>query len=373
MGRTKHVGRTKGIIALMLAGLSSLGTGRRDAEVVPLRIGVVRFVHQHVEGLLWNARERDDITIVGVYEPDDALFERLATKYGVDPSVRFATLEEMLDSAKPEAVSVMSSIADHVRVAEACAPRGVDMLFEKPLAYSRADAERIASLARTHDVLALTNFETSWYASLREAKRLVTSGQMAPIRKMVFRHGHKGPIEIGCTKEFTDWLTDPAQNGGGAIVDFGCYGAVLATWLMDGQRPTSVTASASTLKPEVYPRVDDDATIVLTYPGATAIVQASWAWTHDNKEADVYTERGSIHAGRWDELSVRAPDKEATKVRPPQKPDYLRDEWVYLRHVTRGEREVDPLSSLEFNVIVAEILDEARACVARMQDQPRPE
>ena len=320
------MGRTKGIIALMLAGLFSLGTGRRDAEVVPLRIGVVRFVHQHVEGLLWNARERKEIEIVGVYEPDRALFDRLAAKYGLDPALRFDDLGAMLDSAKPEAVSVMSAIADHASVAAACAPRGVHMLFEKPLAYTTADAHQIADLAARHNVLALTNFETSWYASLREAKRLVSSGDMAPIRKMVFRHGHKGPIEIGCTREFTDWLTDPAQNGGGAIVDFGCYGAVLATWLMDGQRPTSVSASASTLKPDVYPRVDDDATILLAYPGATATIQASWAWTHDNKEADLYTERGSIHAGRWDELSVRAPDKAPREVRPPQKPDHLRDD-----------------------------------------------
>jgi predicted dehydrogenase len=38
----------------------------------------------------------------------------------------------------------------------------------------------------------------------------------------------------GCSKEFTNWLTDPIQNGED-IVDFGCYGANIMTWLMDGQ------------------------------------------------------------------------------------------------------------------------------------------
>ena len=106
------------------------------------------------------------------------------------------------------------------------------MLIEKPLTYSAEDARRMVELAQQHGVLVLTNFETSWYASLREAKRLVESGEMAPVRRMVFRHGHKGPKEIGCSHEFLAWLTDPAQNGGGAIVDFGCYGAVLATWII---------------------------------------------------------------------------------------------------------------------------------------------
>jgi predicted dehydrogenase len=236
----------------------------------------------------------------------------------------------------------------------------VHVLVEKPLAFSTEDARRIEAVAREHGVLVLTNFETSWYASVREAKRLVESGERAPVRKMVFRHGHKGPKEIGCSAEFVSWLTDPAKNGGGAIVDFGCYGAVLSTWLMDGQRPTSIAASAATLKPEVYPRVDDDATIVLTYPAATAVIQASWCWTHDNKELDLFTERGSIHAAKWDDLSVREENAAAKAVKPTAKPADLENEWTYLRKVVRGECAVDPLSSLAYNVIVAEILDEAR-------------
>jgi predicted dehydrogenase len=255
-----------------------------------------------------------------------------------------------------------------VAVAEACAPRGVHMLFEKPLAFSRDDAARIATASRTHGVLALTNFETSWYASVRESQRLVAAGEMGPIRRLVFRHGHKGPREIGCAESFTSWLTDPTENGGGAIVDFGCYGAAISTWMMNGQRPLSVTASAATLKPLMYPNVDDDATIILTYPTATATIQASWCWTHDNKEMDVHAERGSLHAAKWDALTRRDPDQPPRNIKPTEKPAHLRDEWTYLRQVVRGECEVDPLSSLEVNVIVAEILDEAR----RQVDMSKP-
>jgi predicted dehydrogenase len=303
------------------------------------------------------------MVIVGVREPDRAVFDRLAATYGLAAGVWFAETGAMLDAKKPEAVSVMGPIAGHRAAVEACGPRGVHVLVEKPLAYSREDAAAIEKVARESGILVLTNFETSWYASVREAKRMVEEGR-APVRKMVFRHGHKGPKEIGCSAEFVEWLTDPAQNGGGAVVDFGCYGAVLATWMMDGARPVSVKASAATLKPDVYPRVDDDATIVLTYPTATAVVQASWAWTHDNKEMDVFTERGSIHAAKWDELTVREENSAAKKVQPAAKAATLENEWVYLKAVVRGECGVDPLSSLEYNVIVAEILDEARKQVA---------
>lgn len=337
---------------------------RFSTDSGPLRIAIIGMVHGHVEGLLWNAGSRNDLKLVGIYEPDRALFDRLAAKYKLDPSLHHADLAAMLDKTRPEAVSVMSSIADHVKAAEACAPRGVHMLFEKPLAFSTTDASRIADLARMHGVLALTNFETSWYASVREAGRLVTSGDCAPLRRMIFRHGHKGPKEIGCSEEFLRWLTDPKANGGGAVVDFGCYGAVLATWLMNGERPEQVIASASTLKPTIYPHVDDDATIVLSYPSATAVIQASWAWTHDNKEMDLHTEKGSMHAGKWNDLTRRRPDQPPEVVKPPSLPEPLANEWTYLKGVVRGQTPVDPLSSLECNVIVAEILDEARRQMA---------
>lgn len=336
----------------------------------PLQIGIDGMTHGHVEGLLWRARARDDITIVGVCEPNQALFERLMAKHGLADVRRYDDLGRMLDECRPEAVSVMSSIKNHRFAVEACAPRGVHLLIEKPLAFDNADALRMAEVSRRHGVLILINYETSWYASLREAKRLVASEERGPLRRMVFRHGHKGPIEIGCAPEFVAWLTDPAENGGGALVDFGCYGAILATWLMDGQRPTHVTASAATLKPNMYPRVDDDATIVLTYPGATAVIQASWAWTHDNKEMDVHTERGSIHARKWNELEVRDPDRPANKVVPPELPASLQDEWTYLREVVRGRCAVDPLSSLELNLVAVEILDAARRSVGRATSAP---
>ncbi|MDX2017728.1 MAG: Gfo/Idh/MocA family oxidoreductase [Planctomycetota bacterium] len=332
----------------------------REINPAPLRIGIIGMVHGHVEGLLGQAAQRTDLTIVGIYEPDRAVFDRLAAKYKLDPAIYHASLDAMLDTARPEAVSVMGPVRDHLATVEACAPRKIHLLVEKPLTFSIRDASRMKELSKAHGVLVLTNFETSWYASVREAQRLVKAGERAPIRRMVFRHGHKGPREIGCSPEFLAWLTDPDQNGGGAVVDFGCYGAVLATWLMNGQRPTTIVASRSTLKPDVYPNVDDDATIVLTYPGATAVIQASWAWTHDNKEMDLHTEHGSIHAGKWGELSVRDENGSPQPRKAPPMPASLRDEWTYLRRVVRRECDVDPLSSLEYNVVVAEILEAAR-------------
>ncbi len=366
------------VILAVMGGISHLARGESakpkspqinlSSQTGPLRVGIVGLVHGHVEGLLQQARERDDLEIVGIFEPNRALFDRLAQKYKLDAKLYYSSLEKMLDSAKPEAVSVMTSIKDHLPTVAACAPRGVHLLVEKPLAFSNADAEQMNQLAQQYGVLVLTNYETSWYASLREAKRQVEAGELGSIRKMIFRHGHKGPREIGCSEEFLQWLTDPEQNGGGAIVDFGCYGAALATWLMHGERPTNVTATATTLKPTKYPHVDDDATIVMTYPNATAILQASWAWTHDNKEADIHAEGCSLHAGRGSLLFAREENADSQQIDAPPLPPHLENEWTYLRKTIRGECAVDPLSSLELNLIVVDILDQARQSAAQNRE-----
>ena len=349
--------RAKHLIILIVVLLFGSSIARGNGE--PLRLALIGLDHGHVEGVLWNATSRDDLTIVGIYDPSYTLFEKYRDKYHLDPDLFYANLERMLDETRPEAASVMTPISRHLDAVRACAPRGVHTLLEKPLAYDLDEAHEMAALAEQHGVQVLTNFETSWYASVREAQRMIKSGEAGTPTRVIFRHGHKGPIEIGCSDEFVRWLSDPEFNGAGALVDFGCYGANIMTWLMHNQRPTSVHAITQQLKRAMYPKCDDDATIVLTYPTATAVIQASWAWTHDNKEMDVHATKMSLHAQKWDAMQTRLPDQTRVEIEPSEKPAHMQDEWTYLRALVRGECDVDPLSSIENNLIVAEILDAA--------------
>src|SRR2546426_11576098 len=134
---------------------------------------------------------------------------------------------------------------------------------------------------------------------------LVQQKAIGEIRKVVIHDGHRGPKEIGVSPEFVAWLTDPKLNGAGALFDFGCYGADLVTWLMEGKRPETVTAVMQQIKPDVYPHVDDEATIILTYPKAQAILQASWNWPFDRKDMEVYGQTGYVITVRRDEIRVR--------------------------------------------------------------------
>jgi predicted dehydrogenase len=337
----------------------------RAAESQPLQVAIAGLVHGHVEGFLSNSLHRTDIQITGISDPDRSLFDRYAAQFRLDSALYHADLDEMLRTTKPQAVLIYSNTFDHRKIVELCAKHHIPVMMEKPLAVSLQDAQAIEHAAHEGKIQVLVNYETSWYPSNHAAYDLVRSGAIGDIRKVVVHDGHQGPKEIGVSQEFLKWLTDPKLNGGGALFDFGCYGADLMTWLMNGERPLSVTTVTQQIKPEIYPHVDDEATIVLTYPKAQAILQASWNWPFDRKDMEVYGRTGYAITVRRDGLKVRrAGDKEDQLIAAQKLPSPYSDSLTYLRAVVLDGLRPDALSSLETNVVVTEILDAARQSAA---------
>jgi predicted dehydrogenase len=331
------------------------------ASSPPLRLGMAGLVHGHAGGFLARYRDSKDVELVGISEPDREVAARYLKQSRIDPATIHRSLDEMLDRAKPQAVVAFTSTADHPAVVAACARRKIPVMMEKPLAVGVEQARAIERSAAEGGIPVLVNYETTWYPAVHAAHALAKGEKaLGEVRKLVVHAGHRGPKEIGVQPEFLDWLTDPARNGAGALFDFGCYGANLATWLMDDARPTSVTAVTQRIKPRVYPRVDDEATIIMHYPGAQAIVQASWNWPFDRKDLEVYGRTGQVLTAGQTGLRVRLEGmKEESRQAPPLSPpgdDFLR----YFAAVVRGETNPSGLSSLKNNLVVTEILDAAR-------------
>jgi predicted dehydrogenase len=234
-------------------------------------------------------------------------------------------------------------------------------MMEKPLAVGNADAERIRRAADRDGIQVFVNYETTWYPSHGEIWSLIKEQKAAgEIRKMVAMDGHQGPKAINVQPEFFAWLSDPVKNGAGALYDFGCYGANLMTWLMDGQRPVAVTAITQHFQPDVYPRVDDEATILVEYPKAQGIIQASWNWPANRKDLEVYGERGYAIATGGNGLRVALSGKPEQTMTPASRAADEHDSIAHLIAVARGARKPNALSSLANNIIVTEILAAAR-------------
>jgi predicted dehydrogenase len=345
---------------LLLVGVSF---GWSPVSKPPVKYAVIGLAHDHANGFLPRARNRPEVQLAGIVEPNPDLVARYSRALNLPTNLFAPSLEALLARTNIQAVATFTSTFQHREVVEKCAARGIHVMMEKPLAVSLADGRAMAAAAKKGGIHVIVNYETTWYPGNQEAYALVHDQHaIGDLRKIVVHDGHRGPKEIGCSPAFLEWLTDPVLNGGGALTDFGCYGADLATWLMDGQRPSAVVAVTQQIKPEVYPKVDDEATILLTYPHAQAIIQASWNWPFDRKDMEVYGRTGYVLVPQRDLLRVRkagAPETEL-KLSPRSAPNPMTDEIAYFAAVVRGEVQPSGLSSLEVNLIVTEILDAAR-------------
>lgn len=327
------------------------------------RVGIVGLVHDHV-GWILDREKMGDIEIVGIAEPNYELAESYSKKYGYNMNIVYSSIEEMVDKTKPEAVFAYNPTYDLLKTVECCAPLGIHVMVEKPLAVNPDHAEKMLKLAEKYNIYLITNYETTWYGSNKTAWEIINDkNEIGPIRKIVFHTGHQGPKEIGCSPQFLEWLTDPILNGGGALEDFGCYGANLCTWLMKGEHPLTVTAVTQQIKPEIYPNVEDEATIILTYPKAQVIIQASWNWPFGRKDMEVYGKDGYLFClDRENILLMKNNQKEREAIKAPPMPDYSLDQITYFTNLLNGSVKmgVYDLSSPANNEIVVKILEAAK-------------
>ncbi|RFS21966.1 gfo/Idh/MocA family oxidoreductase [Chitinophaga silvatica] len=333
-----------------------------------LRLAVAGTSHGHA-AFIFGRPDKGDIEIVGIYEPDPAVAKLRAKQFHLSENLFYTDLNKMLLAVKPTAVVAFGDIKSHRDVVAAAAPKGIHIMVEKPLATTVADAEFMDALAKKHKVHLLTDYETSWYPSVAKTFQLINdSNYVGKIRKVVVNDGHQGPKEIGCGPEFLNWLTDPVLNGGGALMDFGCYGANIMTALAKNRMPVSVTAVARHFKPEIYPKVEDDATILVDYGDMQCTIQASWNWTFSRKDMEVYGTTGMLLAPNANTLIQRnqSVNHNVSGTLTDKDVPVYTDPFQYFIAVING-KEIMPdygLYAPANNVIVVKILEAARKSVA---------
>jgi predicted dehydrogenase len=339
------------IFLLMTLFSISAGFGQKI-----LRVGVAGLTHDHVHNIMHQFKT-GQVIIAGIAESDPQLIARYKKSYQLPDSIFYNSLPELIQHTHPDAVLAYNAISEHLGVVEICAPKGIPVMVEKPLATTVKDANRIAALAQQYHIHVLTNYETTWYDTNQQIFEMVNNNAIGTPRKMIVHDGHQGPKEIGCSPDFLNWLTDPVKNGGGALRDFGCYGANLMTWLMHGKAPIAVTAVTHHIKPSVYPKVEDDATILLEYADATGIIEASWNWPFSIKDWEVFGTTGYLHALNDKVLQQRLKrGYDSVTVHPAA----YRDNIPYLSDVLSGKTDPgNDLSSLPNNLIVVRILEAA--------------
>lgn len=337
-----------------------------------IKLAIVGLDHDHVWGLLKDLTEEPSAELVAIADGHPELVDRAKTK--VTANVKFySDYVRMLDEMKPDGVIVTTENDRHLEILRECAKRHINYSAEKPMATTADDAREMERLANQAGIKVMVNYWNVWVAPTHELYHRVKENQVGPIQKIIVQYGHQGPKEIGVSKYFADWLYDPVKNGGGAIMDFGCYGAELAVWLKG--RPSRVSAVTQKLKVAQHNPVDDDATIILDYPDGQAIIEASWDWPYSMGQVEAFGAKGSLLATRND-LFFRSPTDNVAKVGlegervavdPP--PRMTGNPISYFVECIRNNTPIEDPLSMKLNVQVMEILDAARESVRTGKQQ----
>lgn len=325
------------------------------------KLAIVGLVHSHVWGHLQKVLKGSPAKLVGIAEPNAELAGE-ARKMGADPSIFFDDYRKMLNQVKPDIVWAFVENNRHLEIVQACAPRKINVIFEKPLASSYKDALAIRKLARDSGIQVLTNYQMVWWPANYAAKAAADAGEIGNVNRLHGIVGHGGPGSEGVrSKYFFAWLTDPVKNGAGALVDFGCYNALWSLWYLG--EPETVYATVNHQRPERFPKVEDNSVMVLTYPKAVGIFEGSWDLPRSFQDLEVFGLGGSLYMrnGSVEERKGRQPAKEITlDPLPPDRADPL----AYMVSRLRAGKPLEGLVALDINVGVIRIIEAAKESIA---------
>jgi predicted dehydrogenase len=324
-------------------------------------IAIVGLVHSHVWGHFNQFVSGQPARLVGVAETEPELVAE-AKKRGVSENLIFSDWKKMLDQQKPEMVWAFVENNRHLEIAQYCAERKIHILFEKPLASNFKEAVAIRDLARKSGIYVMANYQMAWWPANYTAKDLADKGAIGRVWRLHGIVGHGGPTwHTGTARFFVDWLTDPVKNGGGALVDFGCYNALWSLWYLG--RPDSVYAEVLHLRPKDFPKVEDNSTILLHYPHAEAVLEGSWDLPRGFQDLEIFGLGGSINVRDGSVTLQKSGEKSAQDV--PLKPLAPEASEPIAAMISAIESKTEPLgmTSLDANVQVMEIIDAAKESI----------
>ena len=353
------------------------------------RLGVIGFAHMHINTLLDRLSELPNVEWVACADTVPAV-----RPISCKPSTRRANLQRardvtgipqvyedyrrMLEEEQFDIVIFCPENARHAVVAEAIAAKGIHMVTEKPMAASLSGALRMARAAKAHGVKMMINWPITWNPAIREMKALIDQGVIGDVWQVKWRNGasmgplsyNKGEDVLTDVEKGSEWWHQSA-TGGGAFLDYCCYGACLSRWYLGEQAVAAYGIKANLTSP--YGDAEDNAIMTVRFPSALAILEATWStWNVGLPTGPIaYGTRGTLvidrlknaaGGGARDVVKVYTsrghgrtePDRTVEGDPLPEGRKTLAEEFVH--HLETGE-SLHPTLQVAHNVEVMAILD----------------
>jgi predicted dehydrogenase len=339
------------------------------------KVGIIGYAHSHIYGNAMSFHNLGDriqwIAAADVKPLVEPLDNGEGTRYGIMNDLNkklgitniYDDYIKMLDENSFDIILVCAENAFHARVCQEILARGIHVVMEKPLVTSMQEASSLARVLKGNKAELILNWPTTWSPYVRKAYELCESGEIGKLFKFTFRNGDsEGPLSYGQKLEDhqkgAEWWYQK-EAGGGAFLDYCCYGACLSRWFFGENAIAAYGMGANFNSP--YGNVEDYATITVRYPKGVAILEGSWTTRNtgipngpilyglegtivvDNDEVRVYKTRHKLE-----------PDAVYSNEKLPEGRATLGEEVLY--HLDTGE-PLHPTLEFNFNFNAMQVLD----------------
>lgn len=323
------------------------------------RIIALGLHHDHVWSNLEELAATGQAELVGAADSDAELLAKYRDRF---PGETTTSYDELLFRDGVTAAYLFGSNRLSEDLAVKASERGLHCLVEKPMAASFSGAQRMHAAAKANGVRLMVNWPFAWWPQLRHGLYMAQSGELGQVWQVHYRAAHQGPVELGCSRQFCEWLYDAELNGAGALMDYCCYGALLAEVLLGQPESVSGLRVRTGLKPDLD--LEDNAVLLLKYPHALATTEASWTQIGNltSYSTTIYGSRGTVliepgHGGRILIATLEHPDGIALTL--PSQPEHLLNASThFLAAIEDPAMEIHPLCKDEHGLNAQRILEE---------------
>ncbi len=254
-----------------------------------LRLGVIGFAHMHVNSLIDDFDKLENAEWVAcadtpakvpstsrTFGTRHANIQRAVEHTGIEKY--YQDYREMLEKEAFDLIIVCSENAQHAAVVEAIADKNIHIVVEKPMAMTLSDGLRMVKAADRNNVKLIVNWPSTWNPAIRKAQELVQAGEVGQVLRFKYRNSESlGPMAYGQTitdaEKGQEWWHQ-ADTGGGAYMDYCCYGANLSRWFL-GEAAVAAYGLQANLNSH-YGDADDNGIVVARYPKSVAVLEGSW-------------------------------------------------------------------------------------------------
>ncbi|GIX06471.1 MAG: glucose-fructose oxidoreductase [Candidatus Poribacteria bacterium] len=332
------------------------------------RVGIIGFAHMHVTWLVdqFSALEAVEWVACADTVPsrpslsEAPMTRRANLKYSVEkagiPKV-YQDYREMLEKESFDIIIACPENARHGEVTEAAAAAGAHVITEKPPAASFDELLRMIRATREAGVELIVNWPSTWSPAWRLAKRLVDNGLIGRVFQFKWRAGSRGPLaDLSSQEKAAEWWHH-AEDGGGALLDYCCYGANLSRWVL-GEPAQAVLGLRGNFASH-FADADDNAALLVRYPSAMAILEATWSCVNHGVSAlaVIYGTEGTIALERRGGVRLFQDGGEGELHEPEPLPEGRRNvAEEFIHHLETGEPVHETLRP-EINLDAMAILD----------------